>query len=356
MKTICPPSCIKFGIHRRVLPWVFVLFAFILGSSRVVSAQNRYILIDGSSTVHPMMQIACEEYMKDLGNGVKIEETFSGTTAGMKKFLAGEIDVAGASRPITREELKTAKVYQIPFVEVPIAYDALTIAVNPDCTWTNSIKISELKNLWKRASEGKITLWSQIRSGWPETPIKLFGAGKDSGTFDYFKDVVLGKAEELRNDYTASEDKDVIATGIEKTPGAIGFLPYSYFVKEGVRLKALAIEFDYDAIKGQAVQGAMAVAPSEQAVLQGTYIPFGRPLFLYVNVKSLNAKPHLKDFLYNYLMTADDIAARVHYLGLPKISYARSIADLEAKNVGTRFSGEPEIGLSVNDMINRRPR
>ena len=356
MNFICPPHCINFTIRSRVLPTIFVLLAFILGNSRVVSAQNRYILIDGSSTVHPMMQIACEEYMKDLGRGVKIEETFSGTTAGMKKFLAGEIDVAGASRPITREELKAAKAYQISFVEVPIAYDALTIAVSPECTWASSIKISELKTLWERASEGKITLWSQIRLGWPETPIKLFGAGKDSGTFDYFKDVVLGKAGQLRNDYTASEADEELVAGIEKTPGALGFLPYSYFVKEGARLKALAVEFDYDAIRGQPVQGAMAVAPSEQAVLQGIYIPFGRPLFIYVNVKSLNAKPHLKDFLFNYLMTADAIAERVHYLGLPQISYARSIADLEAKNVGTRFSGVPEIGLSVNDMINRRPR
>jgi len=356
MNLLYPIPSKKFTTRSRILPAIFFLFAVLLASPCVASAQNRYILIDGSSTVHPMLQIATEEYLKDLGRGVNVEETFSGTTAGMKKFLAGEIDVAGASRPITREELKAAKVYQIPFIEIPIAYDALTIAVNPECTWANSIKISELKTLWERAAEGKITLWSQIRPGWPESPVKLFGAGKDSGTFDYFKDVVLGKAGELRDDYTASEDKDVIAAGIEKTPGALGFLPYSYFVKEGARLKALAVEFDYDAIKGQPVQGAMAVAPSEQAVLQGIYIPFGRPLFLYVNVKSLNAKPHLKDFLFNYLMTADDIAARVHYLGLPKISYARSIADLEAKNVGTRFSGEPEIGLSVNDMINRRPR
>jgi len=327
-----------------------------LAAASQVHAQNRYILIDGSSTVHPMMQIAAEEYSKTLDRNVKMEVAFSGTTAGMKKFLAGELDITGASRPITREELKAAKVYQIPFVEVPIAYDALTIAVNPDCIWTDSIKVTELKTLWERAAEGKVTTWKQIRPEWPDTPVKLFGAGKDSGTFDYFKDVVVGKSGEMRSDYTASEDDEELIRGIEKTPGALGFVPFAYFTKEGNKLKALAVQFDYDAIKGHAVQGGQPVAPSEQAVLQGTYMPFGRPLLLYVNFKSLDAKPHLKDFLFNYLMSADDIAERVHYLGLPQISYARSIADLESKKSGTRFFGEPEIGLSVYDMINRRPR
>lgn len=329
---------------------------FTLAASVQIHAQNRYILIDGSSTVHPMMQIAAEDYSKTLDRNVKMEVSFSGTSAGMKKFLAGELDIAGASRPITREELKAAKVYKIPFVEVPIAYDALTIAVNPECTWADSIKVSELKTLWERAAEGKITTWKQIRPEWPDTPVQLFGAGKDSGTLDYFKDVVVGKSGELRSDYTASEDDEELIEGIEKTPGALGFVPFAYFTKKGDKLKALAVQFDYDATKGHAVQGGQAVAPSEQAVLQGTYMPFGRPLLLYVSVKSLDAKPHLKDFLFNYLMSADDIATQVHYLGLPKISYARSIADLESKKTGTRFFGEPEIGLSVYDMINRRPR
>lgn len=322
----------------------------------IAQAQNRYILIDGSSTVHPIMKMAVDEFSKNFDSKVIFEDNFSGTTAGMRKFLASEIDVAGASRPITREELKAAKTYQIPFVEVPIAYDALTIAVNPACTWADSIKVSELKTLWERAAEGKITTWKQIRPEWPDTPIKLFGAGKDSGTFDYFKDVVVGRSGELRSDYTASEDDDVISRGMEEAPGSLGFVPYAYFVKEGRRLKALAVQFDFDAMKGHSVPGAQPVAPSEEAVLKGLYMPFGRPLFLYVNAKSLDAKPHLKDFLFNYLMNADAINRDVHYLALPPISYARSIADLEAKKTGTRFSGEPEIGLSVFDMINRRPR
>jgi phosphate transport system substrate-binding protein len=333
-----------------------VLAALVFATSQAVHAQKRYILIDGSSTVYPVLKIAVDEFGKNWDAKVNMEVAFSGTTAGMKKFLSGELDIAGASRPITREELKAAKQYNIPFVEVPIAYDALTIAVHPDCSWVDSIKTTELKTIWERAAEGKITTWKQIRPEWPDTPIKLFGAGKDSGTYDYFKDVIVGRSGALRQDYTASENDDELIAGIEKTPGALGFVPFAYFTKEGDKLKALAVQWDFDAMRNQPVQGAQAVAPSEEAVMRGIYMPFGRPLFVYVNTKSLDAKPHLRDFLNYFLINADDYVERVHYLSLPNISYARSIADLESQKTGTRFFGEPDIGLSVYDMIGRRPR
>jgi hypothetical protein len=230
-----------------------------------------------------------------------------------------------------------------------------TVAV---ALWTKNVavKITELKTMWERAAEGKITTWNQIRPEWPNTPLKLFGAGRDSGTFDYFQDAVTGKKGGIRSDYVSSENDDELIHGIEQTPGALGFIPYAYFFKEGKKLKALAVQCDYDAVRDSPVPGAPATLPSEEAVLSGAYTPFGRPMFIYVNAASLEAKPHLKDFLLFFLINADTFVDQVHYLSLPKISYARSIAALESKQIGTRFFGVPEIGLSVTDMIQRRPR
>jgi len=340
--------------HPNAAP--LVLLVLCLATSQVVQAQKKYILIDGSSTVYPVSKIAADEYGRQMDSQVIMDVAFSGTTGGMRKFLSAEIDIAGASRPITREELAAAKSYDIRFIEIPIAYDALTITVHPDCTWVQTIRVSELKTMWERAAEGKITRWSQVRSDWPDTPLKLYGAGSDSGTYDYFKEVVAGKSVGLRSDYSGSEDDDDLIKGIEQTPGSLGFVPFAYFSKQGDKLKALAVQWDYDAVNGRPVQGGPATLPSEDAVLRGTYMPFGRPLFLYVNVRSLEVKPHLKDFLQFFLIHADTYVDQVHYLSLPKISYARSIADLETKRLGTRFFGAPEVGLSVYDMINRKPR
>lgn len=325
-------------------------------SPHLAWSQTKYILIDGSSTVYPVSKVAAQEFNREWDNTVKIDVSFSGTSGGFRKFLAGETDLIGASRPINREEIKKARDYKIKYIEIPIAYDALTIAVHPSNTRANDIKLSELRKIWESAAEGKVTRWSQIRPEWPDTEIKLFGAGKDSGTYDYFVDVVVGSDGSLRSDYTASEDDDAIIRGIESHPGALGFIPFAYFTKEGDKLKSLGVQWDFDASTGQSVSGAPTTQPSHDAVLRGIYMPFGRPLFLYVNLKSLEAKPHLKEFLQYYLIHADIFVDRVHYLSLPRISYARAIADLETKKIGTRFFGKPEVGLNVNDLITRRPR
>lgn len=319
-------------------------------------AQEKYILIDGSSTVYPIVKIAAEQFEKQWDSRVNMEVSFSGTSGGFRKFVAAEIDVANASRPITREEIKAAKEYGIPYVEIPVAFDALTIAVNPKNTWVESIKISELKKIWERAAEGKVTKWNQVRPEWPDQTIALFGAGRDSGTYDYFSEVVVGNSDGLRSDYVASEDDDELILGIEENPSALGFIPFAYFSKEGDKLKALAVQWDYNAKSNSQVQAGPATMPSEEAVLRGDYMPFGRPLFLYVSVTSLEAKPHLRDFLQFFLINAADYVEEVHYLSLPKISYARSIADLEAKRTGTRFSGVPEVRLGVYELLNRKQR
>lgn len=332
------------------------LAAASLATPPLAHAAEKYILIDGSSTVYPIAKLAAEEYGRQFDSRVNMEVAFSGTSGGFRKFLAAETDVANASRPITREEIKAAKEYGVSYIEIPIAFDALTIAVHPENDWIDSIKISELKRIWERAAEGRAARWNQIRSEWPDTEIKLYGAGRDSGTYDYFSEVVVGVPDGLRSDYTASEDDDELIRGIETNPGALGFIPFAYFSKEGEKLKALAVQWDYNAKSGSPVQGTPATMPSVEAVLRGDYMPFGRPLFLYVSVASLDAKPHLKEFLQFLLINADLYVDQVNYLSLPKISYARSIADLESKRTGTRFSGVPEIRLSVQDLLGRRPR
>jgi phosphate transport system substrate-binding protein len=333
---------------------------FLLASSfltvHLAHSQEKYILIDGSSTVYPIVKLAAEEFGKQMDSRVNMELSFSGTSGGFRKFLGAEIDISNASRPITREEIKASKDFDIPYIEIPIAFDALTIAVHPANNWVDSIKISELKKIWELAAEGKITRWNQIHPEWPDLELKLYGAGRDSGTYDYFSEVVVGKSDGLRTDYTGSENDDELILGIEKDAGSLGFIPLAYFSKEGGKLKALAVQWDYNAKAGTMVQAGPATLPSKEAVLQGTYMPFGRPLFLYVSVTSLNAKPHLKDFLQFFLINADTYVDRVHYLSLPKISYARSIADLESKKTGTRFSGLPELRLSVDDLLNRKQR
>lgn len=321
-----------------------------------VSAQEKYILIDGSSTVYPILKLAADEFLKNWNERINMEVSFSGTSGGFRKFVAAEIDVASASRPISREEIKVTKDYDIRYIEIPIAYDALTIAVNPKNDWIDTIKISELKKIWERAGEGRILRWSQVRPGWPDREFKLYGAGRDSGTFDYFSEVVVGSRDGLRSDYTGSEDDNELIRGIESSEDAMGFIPLAYFTKEGEKLRALPVQWDFNAKTNSPVAGTPATMPSVEAVLQGNYMPFGRPLFLYVNVTSLEAKPHLKDFLQYFLINADPYVDQAHYLSLPKISYARSIADLESKRTGTRFSGFPEFRLSVADLLNRKPR
>lgn len=314
-------------------------------------AQAGVVTIDGSSTVYPIMKLAGEAFEEKTEGGAKVNVAFSGTTAGFRKFIKGEIDIADASRPILKGEMQEAKANGINYIEIPIAYDALTIAVHPENTWADSIKVSELKKLWEAEAEGRILKWNQIRPEWPDAEIELYGAGADSGTFDYFSEVVVGKMGGLRRDYTGSEDDTVLVRGIKGDKHALGFIPYAYFSDAEESLKALAIEWDYDAISGRPVKGA-PILPSNKAVNQGYYIPFARPLFLYVNVASLE-KPLVKDFLNFFLDDAGTYIREVHYLPLSEIAYRTAAADIDKKYQGTRFGGEPVVGIAMHDLLTR---
>jgi phosphate transport system substrate-binding protein len=240
--------------------------------------------------------------------------------------------------------MEAAKQSGIEYLELPIAYDALTVVVNSKNNWVDSIRVSELKKIWEPEAQGKIKKWNQIRPEWPDKEIKLYGAGSDSGTFDYFTEAINGKSKASRGDYTASEDDNVLVQGVEGDKHALGYMGFAYYVAHQKRLKALAVEWD--------AKQKPATKPSEEAVLQGLYNPLSRPLFLYVNVKSLD-KPEVKKFVEFYLKHVENLAKEVKYIPLPAESYVRVKARLEKKEKGTAFAGHGDMAVPIGEILDR---
>src|SRR5688572_29054278 len=214
------------------------------GPTNTSTGEAAVIKVDGSSTVFPITEAVAEEFQKEQGGKVNVTVGISGTGGGFKKFVRGEIDVADASRPILAEEMAQAKTNGIEYIELPIAFDALAVVVNPQNTWVTSMTIDELKKVWEPGAQGKVTHWNHIRPEWPNEKIALFGAGSDSGTFDYFTEAVCGKAKASRGDYTASEDDNVLVQGVEGNKFALGYIPYAYYAPHSTRMKAVGIEWD----------------------------------------------------------------------------------------------------------------
>jgi phosphate transport system substrate-binding protein len=316
------------------------LFASIPGHLRA----EQVVKIDGSSTVYPITEAVAEEFQK--ATGTKVTVGISGTGGGFKKFSRGEIDVQNASRPIKEEEVKAAKEGGVEYLELPIAYDALTVVVNSKNDWVDTIKVSDLKKIWEPEAQGKITKWNQVRPEWPDKEIKLYGAGSDSGTFDYFTEAINGKSKASRGDYTASEDDNVLVQGVEGDRYAIGYMGYSYYSAHQKRLKALGIEWD--------AKGKSAVKPSEESVLAGTYNPLARPLFIYVNLKSLQ-KPEVKKFVEFYLKNVDRLAKEVKYIPLPADAYGKVNARFEKLEKGTAFLHQSDLAVPIDEILGRTP-
>jgi phosphate transport system substrate-binding protein len=317
------------------------VFGLSLAPLGIVQAEQ-VVKIDGSSTVYPITEGAAEDFQKETGT--KVTVGISGTGGGFKKFTRGETDVQNASRPILKSEMEAAKQSGIEYLELPIAYDALTVVVNAKNDWVDSIRVSELKKIWEPEAQGKIKKWNQIRPEWPDKEIKLYGAGSDSGTFDYFTEAINGKSKASRGDYTASEDDNVLVQGVEGDKHALGYMGFAYYVAHQKRLKALAVEWD--------AKQKPASKPSEEAVLQGLYNPLSRPLFLYVNVKSLD-KPEVKKFVEFYLKHVENLAKEVKYIPLPAESYVRVKARLEKKEKGTAFAGHGDMAVPIGEILDR---
>lgn len=309
---------------------------------------EQVIKVDGSSTVFPITEAVAEEFQKSKGGRVRVTVGISGTGGGFKKFTRGEIDVADASRPILAEEMEAARQNGVEYVELPVAFDALTVVVNPQNDWVTSMTVEELKKVWEPEAQGRVTHWNQVRPEWPNEKIALFGAGADSGTFDYFTEAVVGKAKASRGDYTASEDDNVLVQGVEGNKYALGYIPYAYFAPHSTRMKAVGVAWTKNKTPDP-------VMPSPENVLAGTYNPLSRPLFIYVSRKALD-KPEVREFVEFYLKSVGGLAREVKYLPLPDGAYASASDRLRNNRTGTAFAGYPEIGLPVEELLKREPK
>ncbi|MBK9114917.1 MAG: PstS family phosphate ABC transporter substrate-binding protein [Betaproteobacteria bacterium] len=314
--------------------------------SGLALAQGALVKIDGSSTVYPVTEAVAEEFQKAEKNAIKVTVGISGTGGGFKKFCRGETDISDASRPILKSEMEECAKNGISYYELPIAYDALTVVVNPRNTFIKSMTVAELKKMWEPAAQGKITKWNQVNPEWPDAPIKLFGAGSDSGTFDYFTEAIVGKSKSSRGDFTASEDDNVLVQGVSRDVNAIGYFGYSYYVENKDKLKAVPIVEK---------AGAPAVAPSLEAVVNGSYQPLSRPIFIYVSAKSLD-KPEVRKFVEYYLTHGEKLAKEVKFVPLPANAYALNKDHLAKKKLGTVFGGVAEVGIRIEDLMKREAK
>jgi phosphate transport system substrate-binding protein len=316
-------------------------------SGGAVDASAQPIKVDGSSTVYALTNAMIVEFTKETKGKIKVTGASSGTGGGFKKFCNGEIEIAGASRPITAEEMALCQKAGIEYIELPICFDALTVAVHKDATWVDSIKTSELKKIWEPAGQETVKLWSDIRPEWPKEKFALFGAGKDSGTYEYFTEAVVEQKKASRSDYTASENDNTIVLGIAGDKNALGFLPYSYYVESQDKIKAVAVDWDKDA------DGP--VLPSVESVVAAKYNPLSRPLFIYVNKKAA-ARPEVKQFVDYYLANAKKLAQKVHFIPLPDKAYEMSVARFGKLQAGTGFGGKVEIGMPLEDVLKHEPK
>ena len=306
---------------------------------------QQVVKVDGSSTVFPITEAVAEEFQKAKKNAVKVTVGISGTGGGFKKFCRGETDISDASRPILDKEMADCKAAGIEYFELPIAFDAITVVINPKNGFIKQLTVAELKKIWEPAAQGKVTRWNQVNPAWPNQPMKLFGPGADSGTFDYFTEAVVGKAKSSRGDFTASEDDNVLVQGVARDVNALGYFGFSYYVENKDKLKAVPIVND----KGQ------AVTPSFDAVVKGTYQPLSRPIFIYVNAKAL-AKPEVKEFVQFYLEHGAQLSQEVKYVPLPAHAYKTAWDHVVKNKKGTVFGGTPEVGITIEELLKREAK
>jgi len=307
------------------------------------------IKIDGSSTVYPITEAVAEEFQKK-DRTVRITVGISGTGGGFKKFCGGETDLADASRPIKATEVKQCLDNKIEYIELPVAFDGLAVMVNPKNTWATSMTVTELKKLWEPAAQGKITRWNQVRAGWPDKEIRLFGPGVDSGTYDYFTEAVVGKEHASRGDYTASEDDNVLVQGVVGDPLALGFFGVSYYDSNKARLKLVAIDDE------NPKNGAGPILPTADTIKNGTYQPLSRPIFLYVNKKALD-RPEIADLVKFYLTAGRELVNEVGYIPLPDKVYELALKRVETRTVGSVFGGKgSQVGVTLESLLSVESR
>ncbi|NOU26065.1 MAG: PstS family phosphate ABC transporter substrate-binding protein [Methylotenera sp.] len=318
---------------------IATLVAATFSTSHVLAA-DKIIKTDGSSTVYPITEAVAEEFQKV--QKVKVTVGESGTGGGFKKFCRGETDISNASRPISQKEIDACKEAGIQFIELPIAFDALTVVVNSKNDWVKSLSVDDLKKMWQPGSAVKN--WKQVNAAYPDKALALYGPGTASGTFDYFTEAINGKSKASRTDYTPSEDDNVLVQGVSSNTGGLAYFGYAYYEENKDKLRAIPIV---------AKAGAPAVLPSPESVKDGSYQPLARPIFIYVNATAAAFKPEVKAFVNFYLDNAPKLVAEVKYVPLPAEDYAAVKEHFKTLKPGTGFGGKNEVGIKVKDLINR---
>jgi phosphate transport system substrate-binding protein len=307
-----------------------------------LAAAQSVIKIDGSSTVFPIAEAVAEEFQISKRGKVRVTVGIAGTGGGFKRFCRGETDISNASRPILAEEMESCRKAGIKYIEIPVAFDALTVVVNPQNTWAKTLTPAELKKMWEPAAQGRITKWNQVRADFPAEPLMMFGPGADSGTFDYFTEAVNGRAKSSRTDFQASEDDNVIVQGVSSNKGAVGYFGYAYYIGNKDRIRAVPVQNK----KGKAVE------PSLEAVIDGSYEPLSRPLFVYVRDTAAQ-RPEVKEFVQFFLSDGAQLVKEVGYVPLPPQAYQVALKHFTDKKMGTVFGGIPEVGVTIDALLAR---
>ena len=315
-----------------------------LASQEGGEAQAVLITVDGSSTVFPIAEAVAEEFGKANPNVRTPTVGISGTGGGFQKFCRDETDISNASRPIRPAEIEACQKAGVEYIEVPIAYDGLAIVVNPKNNWATTITVAELKTLWSPEAQGKVMRWNQVRPSWPNREIRLFGAGVDSGTYDYFTEATVGKEGASRGDFTSSEDDNVIVQGISSDELALGFLPLAYVEANRERLTIVPVE------DGKPDNGAGPIVPSAETVRNGTYQPLSRPLFIYVSRKAAD-RPEVQQFVEMFFSRVD-LVKEVGYVELTPQIYELARKHFADRKVGTAFGeGGSQVGMTLEALL-----
>ncbi|MCC7125466.1 MAG: PstS family phosphate ABC transporter substrate-binding protein [Acidobacteria bacterium] len=307
--------------------------------------QQTLVTLDGSSTVFPISEAVAEEFQAATP-GTRVTVGISGTGGGFQKFCRAETDINNASRPISVSELAACAAAGVEFVELPIAYDGIAIVVNPKASWIERITVAELKTLWAPEAQNTVTRWSQVRAGWPDREIHLFGAGVDSGTYDYFTEAITGKTKASRGDFTSSEDDNVLVQGISSDELALGFLPFAYFEENRDLLKLVPVDDE----RGDNGEGG--VLPSPESIRTGAYQPLSRPVFVYVSTKAAE-RPEVRQFVEFYLAQADALVREVNYVGLGPAAYQLVGERFAQRRTGTLFANGHTVGVTIEALLAR---
>ena len=320
------------------LPAVVTIVLFAVLFSGCFKQYNGRIQIDGSSSVYPITEAVAEEY-RNLHGDIRITVGVSGTGGGFKKFARGETDISNASRPISSSELELCTQNNISFIEIPVAYDGLAVVVSPSNDFVDYLTVAELKLIWEPAAQQKIKSWRQVRATFPDVPLRLYGAGTSSGTYDYFTEAIVGKAKSSRGDYTASEDDNVLVQGVASDKGALGYFGLAYYEENKSRLKLVAID-----------NGKERVLPHDSTISNGRYAPLSRPEFIYVNAKAAS-NPVIKNFIAFYMQQAPALVREVGYVPLQPQAYKLSYERFLKNKTGSMFKNTSTVGADLITLL-----